>query len=247
MTSWVHVSLDLARDDADRGAELWSRALDWPLGDPWPSNPEFRTFVPPSGDPYVILQLIDGPSRIHLDLEVAEMDAAADRLVRLGASPVRRTDQWLTPASPGGLPFCLVDSSPHGRRPVVRGAQGQRTRLVQVCIDSPMAVHDQEVAFWRAATGWRWRASENDDGGFAGKLFPEPGSPIQLLLQRLGEEDPATAVRAHLDLGCDDLDAEARRLVGLGASRLWDGPGWITLRDPARLLFCVTGNSPDAP
>ena len=54
-------------------------------------------------------------------------------------------------------------------------------------------------------------------------------------------------MRAHIDLGCDDREAEARRLVGLGAERLWDGDGWITLRDPAGLLFCATGNSPDAP
>jgi hypothetical protein len=28
---------------------------------------------------------------------------------------------------------------------------------------------------------------------------------------------------------------------------MWDGSGWITLRDPAGLLFCTTENSPDAP
>ncbi len=112
-------------------------------------------------------------------------------------------------------------------------------------IDAPAALHDREVEFWRAATGWRFESGDSPE--FAGKLYPEPGSSIQFLLQRLDPDDPAPTVRAHIDLGCDDREAEAQRLVALGAERLWDGDGWITLRDPAGLLFCATGNSPDAP
>jgi hypothetical protein len=37
------------------------------------------------------------------------------------------------------------------------------------------------------------------------------------------------------------------RLLDLGAERLLDGEGFVALRDPAGLGFCVTGNSPDAP
>ena len=55
------------------------------------------------------------------------------------------------------------------------------------------------------------------------------------------------AVRAHIDLGADDIEAEAARLVGLGAERLGPGRGWIVLRDPVGMVFCVTGNSPDDP
>ncbi len=250
MTQWVHVCLDLPREDIDRGAAFWCSALNWTLGDPWPDNPEFRTFrAPQGGDGYLILQLIEGPPRIHLDFEVTERDRVADRLIDLGASQVRTRDLWRTLRSPGGLPFCLVESSRDRKRPPPNGPAGQRSRLVQVCIDSPGVLHDREVAFWREATEWRWKASKGDaeSHGFAGKLYPDPGSPIQLLLQRLGDDDHATSVRAHLDLGCDDREAEAARLAALGATRLWDGKGWITLRDPTGLLFCTTDNSPDAP
>ncbi len=109
----------------------------------------------------------------------------------------------------------------------------------------PPHAHDREVQFWREATGWRFAPSEHES--FAGKLYPAPGAPLQLLLQRLAADDRAPAVRAHLDLGCDDREAEAARLVALGAERLWSGDGWITLRDPAGLLFCATGTSPDSP
>ena len=47
----------------------------------------------------------------------------------------------------------------------------------------------------------------------------------------LGPGRPEHCGRAHIDLGCDDREAEARRLVGLGAERLWDGP---RLDHPAR-------------
>ena len=248
MTQWVYVSFDFPQQELHRGAAFWCSVLDLSLGDPWSEHPELRTFLPRGeGDPYLNLQLIDGPSRIHLDFEVNGMDTVADRLVGIGATRLGASEQWRTLASPGGLPFCLVEASTHARRPPAVGSAGQRSRLVQVCIDSPSPAHRREVAFWRAATGWRWVGNHDESDIFAGKLYPAPGSPIQLLLQKLGSDDPATSVRAHLDLGSEDLEAEAARLATLGATRLWDGGGWITLRDPAGLFFCVTGNSPDDP
>jgi hypothetical protein len=54
-------------------------------------------------------------------------------------------------------------------------------------------------------------------------------------------------VRAHLDLGTDDLQAEAERLVRVGASRPEqpvDGDGWVVLTDPGGMPFCVTARRP---
>jgi hypothetical protein len=215
------------------------------LGEPWSDWPEFSSFTPEHGDSYVHRQLVGGDPRVHLDLEVDDPEATEQRLLELGASAVRATRSWRTLTSPGGLPCCLVRTADHDHRPMPIGEPGARSRLVQISIDSPAALHDREVDFWRAATGWRFESGDSPE--FAGKLYPEPGSSIQFLLQRLEPDDPDAAVRVHIDLGCDDREAEARRLVGLGARRLWDGDGWITLRDPAGLLFCATGNSPDAP
>jgi hypothetical protein len=79
---------------------------------------------------------------------------------------------------------------------------------------------------------------------FAGKWHDDAGSPIQLLFQRLDEPDGP--VRAHLDHGTDDVPAEVRRLVALGARDDGAGHGgWHVLGDPAGLAFCVTGNSPE--
>jgi hypothetical protein len=119
---------------------------------------------------------------------------------------------------------------------------GHRTRLVQVCIDSPADVHDAEVASWRSLLGERWVDSAAPE--FAGKWHDDDGGPLQLLFQRLDE--PSGPVRAHLDLGSDDVPADVRRLVGLGATDVGEGRGWHVLRDPVGLLFCVTENSPEA-
>ena len=70
---------------------------------------------------------------------------------------------------------------------------------------------------------------------------------MQLLFQRLGEDDQGPAVRAHIDLGTDDVEADAQRLLQLGAAQVEPGRGWIVLRDPTGLVFCTTGNSPDTP
>ncbi len=108
--------------------------------------------------------------------------------------------------------------------------------MVQVCIDSPVDAHDREVTFWHRLLGERWVESSAPE--FAGKWHDDAGSPLQLLFQRL--EEPSGPVRAHLDHGTDDLPAEVIRLRELGADDVGPGRGWHTLRDPARLLFCVT-------
>jgi hypothetical protein len=138
------------------------------------------------------------------------------------------------------LPFCVLRARERRPPPPVSWPAGHRTRLVQLCIDSPADRHEAEVAFWRSFLGGRWVDSSSPE--FAGKWHDDDGSPIQLLFQVL--EEPTGNVRAHLDLGTDDVAAEAHRLVELGATDVGPGSGWHTLRDPAGLLFCVTGNSP---
>ena len=113
--------------------------------------------------------------------------------------------------------------------------------MVQVCIDSPATVHEQEVAFWRELLPERWFSSSSRE--FAGKWHDDAGSPLQLLFQRLDETHGP--VRAHFDHGTDDLPAEVQRLRQLGAEDVGPGRGWHTLRDPAGLAFCVTENSPE--
>jgi hypothetical protein len=240
--SWVHAVIDVPAELHAATAEFWQRVSGWPVGAPWPDHPELRSFEPPSGTPYLHLQQIDGPPRVHLDIESDDPDQAVARALELGAELVGEHDRWQTLRSPGGLVFCVLPARPHEPSQPATFSDGHRARLVQVCIDSPHPVHATEVAFWRASMPGRWAPSDAPE--FAGKWHDDAGSPLQLLLQQLDE--PSGPVQAHLDYGTDDLRTEVARLVDLGAEDVGPGRGgWHVLRDVAGLPFCVTANSPE--
>lgn len=238
---WLHAVIDVPADRHAAVAAFWEQALGWPAGPAWPGHPELRSFEPPRGTPYVHLQQVDAPPRVHLDLESDDPDATVGRAVDLGAELVAEHDRWRTLRSPGGLLFCVLAASEHEPPGPTTWPAGHRARMVQVCIDSPRDAHDREVAYWQALLDGRWVRSPASE--FAGKWHDDTGSPLQLLFQRLDE--PRGPVRAHLDHGTDDRPAEVRRLLDLGATDVGRGRGWHVLRDVAGLVFCVTGNSPE--
>ena len=184
---WLHAVIDVPTQQHTATARFWEQVLGWPAGAPWTGHPELSSFEPPVGDPYVHLQQIDGRPRVHLDTESDDVEATVLRAVELGAVPGAEHDRWRTMRSPGGLPFCVVASADHVVPAPVTWPDGHRSRMVQVCIDSPVAVHDDEVAFWRALLPGRWVGSGARE--FAGKWHDDAGSPLQLLFQRLDEPD----------------------------------------------------------
>lgn len=100
---------------------------------------------------------------------------------------------------------------------------------------------NRSAAFWSAVLGYT--ASPAATGPYR-SLEPESGAGIDVLLQRVpdvkGEKN-----RLHLDLRTPDLDAEVRRVLGLGATLLTsepvteDGWAWHILGDPDGNEFCV--------
>ena len=116
-----------------------------------------------------------------------------------------------------------------------------RSRLVASLVDVPAAAFDAEVDFWSAVVGRAPHFDEKDpDYAEFGEVMPG----WQFMVQRIGGGDPA---RVHLDVETDDVEAEVRRLEGLGAQRVEQVRHWWILRDPAGLPFCVVPvQSPDA-
>ena len=100
---------------------------------------------------------------------------------------------------------------------------------------------DRSAAFWSAALGYT--ASPAGTGPYRG-LEPESGAGIDVLLQRVPDVK-GQKNRLHLDLRTPDLDAEVRRVLGLGATLLTSEPvtedGWLwhILADPDGNEFCV--------
>jgi predicted enzyme related to lactoylglutathione lyase len=99
----------------------------------------------------------------------------------------------------------------------------------------------EELAkFWAAALDYEIVGGA---GAYVMLVPKEPGPP-QLLLQRVGESKSAKN-RMHLDIHVADIDAEAARLEGLGATRVsasaFDehGTRWHLMADPEGNELCV--------
>ncbi|WP_426243515.1 VOC family protein [Nocardioides sp. LHG3406-4] len=117
-----------------------------------------------------------------------------------------------------------------------------RSRIAVVLIDHPASAYDEAGAFWAAAAG---STLVPEDDTYA-SVTVLPGG-VKLEAQRLGGDTPA---RIHLDIETDDVGAEVKRLVALGATVVEDREGYVILNDPGGLVFCVvpvqTGSDFDA-
>lgn len=94
------------------------------------------------------------------------------------------------------------------------------------------------AAWWAEQTGAK--IVETMDGWY---VMVAGGTLTVMLAFQKVEEPTAGKNRLHLDLTADDLDAEADRLVGAGATLIErrgdDNFRWITFADPQGNEFCV--------
>ncbi|HEX6196654.1 MAG TPA: VOC family protein [Jiangellaceae bacterium] len=107
------VVLDCA--DADALADFWSSALGFRRGRFHP--PYVRLVDPSERWPNLLLQQVpepkSGKNRMHLDIQVADVDPEVERLTALGAtvvSPAHDDEGFLTAilADPQGNEFCVI-------------------------------------------------------------------------------------------------------------------------------------------
>lgn len=54
------------------------------------------------------VQIVDHPSRVHLDIESDDVEAEADRLEKLGAKRVQKVRTWWVMEAPTGQRFCVI-------------------------------------------------------------------------------------------------------------------------------------------
>ena len=97
--------------------------------------------------------------------------------------------------------------------------------------------------FWAAALGYDF-AGRHDE--YVALMPRSPGQP-PLLLQEVAEPKTSKS-RVHFDVRSSDVEADARRLEELGASRIDIGQGpdrhWIVMADPEGNEFCVCPGVP---
>lgn len=237
---WVTAFVDLPAASFEAGARFWSAVTGWPLSPRRGEHEEFATLLPRAGDAFLRVQAIGSRGGIHLDLHADDVPGLTRHATRLGAVVANQQDDLVVLRSPGGFGFCVTAHEGQTSAPRAGAWPGGRSLPDQVCLDLPAPLAEAEVAFWTDLTGWQ--LSQSDSPEF--RHLRDPGMPVRLLLQRLGADDGGEVVRAHLDLSCDDKDAEAQRHAGLGATVLEPHRGWTVLRDPAGLAYCTTARVP---
>jgi len=237
---WMTAMLDSPPESTDASEAFWLGVTGARLSPSRGRRHEFASLLPRDGDATLKVQRVvqSSPGAMHLDLHSDDVPGLAERVELLGGSTSYHVLGYVICGSPGGLSFCVV-GHPGRRIPSPVAWPGGRSLVDQVCLDIPPHAYDDEVAFWRALTGW-----ELVDCGARelGRLRRPGSAPFALLLQRLADEQSTTTV--HLDLSCDDREAETSRHLALGAEVLDVRTGWTVLHDPAGRSYCITGRRP---
>ncbi len=103
------VVIDCEGADMDEASAFWSAALGRPAQPADPSAPTYRALADAPGEPIVLVQRVDHPSRVHLDIETDDLEAEVARLEALGARRVARVHRWWVMEAPTGQRFCVVN------------------------------------------------------------------------------------------------------------------------------------------
>lgn len=109
-----------------------------------------------------------------------------------------------------------------------------RSRLNGLSVDCRVDGLDAPGAFWARALGLAVTKELSSDGLGAYVALERAMGGLYVEAQRV-DHDP----RVHLDIETDDVDAEVRRLEGLGARRVESVRDWWVMEAPTGQRFCV--------
>jgi predicted enzyme related to lactoylglutathione lyase len=108
-----------------------------------------------------------------------------------------------------------------------------RSRLAGFIIDCKTDDLEAAAQFWSAALGYELRPkSEETSPLYRCMLTDELGLHVEV--QQVKHDS-----RVHLDIETDDIEAEAQRLVALGARRIDKVHTWIVMEAPTGQRFCI--------
>lgn len=105
--------IDCRTDDLEREARFWGQALGYAVRACSDSEDgSFLSLDTPPGEPYIEVQSVDHPSRVHLDIKTDDLDAEVRRLEGLGARCVEKIESWWVMEAPSGHRFCVIPLHP---------------------------------------------------------------------------------------------------------------------------------------
>lgn len=97
------VTIDCENADLDVASRFWARAL----GRPEREREGNYVTLEDRDRLIVLLQRVDHPSRVHLDIETDDVEAEVRRLEALGAKRVAQLRTWWVMEAPTGQRFCV--------------------------------------------------------------------------------------------------------------------------------------------
>ena len=101
--------IDCRSSDLRAAAEFWSQALGMPLKElPGDEGLTYCGLEDTEHGLDIEVQLVDHPSRVHLDIETDDIEAEVRRLEALGARRVAAVKGWWVLEAPTGQRFCVV-------------------------------------------------------------------------------------------------------------------------------------------
>ena len=104
-----NIVIDCEVDDLAAAAEFWSRALGKPIASAdQDDDGKYAELATAADEPLILLQKVDHPSRVHLDIETDDLEAEATRLEALGARRIAFRERWWVMQAPTGHRFCVV-------------------------------------------------------------------------------------------------------------------------------------------
>jgi len=108
-----------------------------------------------------------------------------------------------------------------------------QSRIAGFIIDCQTEDLDAAARFWSAALGLKAESSAPADAALYRRLATRPDE-MHIEVQKVTHPS-----RVHLDIEASDIEAEVRRLEGLGAKRIAGVHGWVVMQAPTGQRFCV--------
>lgn len=99
--------IDVGADAFDDEVAFWCAALGRTATYD-AENPDYADLGEATPGTQVMVQRVDAPPRVHLDIETDDVEAEVRRLEALGAGRVQQVKSWWVMRDPAGLLFCVV-------------------------------------------------------------------------------------------------------------------------------------------
>ena len=102
--------IDCKTEDLEAAGRFWGAALGLSVRvSNKPADKNYVVFDTAPNELDIEVQKVDHPSRVHIDIEIDDIEAEVKRLEALGAKRVEKIRSWWVLEAPTGQRFCVVN------------------------------------------------------------------------------------------------------------------------------------------